>query len=299
VPAPITLVVLAGGLGSRFGGPKQLEPVGPGGATLMDYAVYDAWRLGFARAVFVVREDIVDRFTREILARYRSRLDVVTAIQRLENVPSSFTVPPSRTKPWGTTHAVLAARAELAGPFAVLNADDFYGRAALAAVAGALTADATHHAVVAYRLDATSSPAGGVNRAILERHPDGTLARVVEVLDLIARSDGGFAGKRDGRPMVVAADTLVSMNLWGFRPSILPLLEEEFAAFLLAQPGDRDESYLPTAIQNAIARGRAVVDVLPAAGRWAGITYPADREWVRGFLGQQTVDGIYPKRLWD
>jgi dTDP-glucose pyrophosphorylase len=291
--------VLAGGLGSRFGRPKQLEPLGPGGATLMDYAVYDACRLGFARAVFVVNDDIVDRFTREILARYRSRLEVATAIQRLDDVPADFATPPSRTKPWGTTHAVLAARDELDGPFAVLNADDFYGRSALAAVAEALWSGSTHHALVGYRLDATMSPAGGVNRALIERNPDGTLARVTEVLDLARRPNGGILGNRDGSLVAAPADTLVSMNLWGFRPSILPVLQAELGAFLRGMPSDRDECYLPTSIQNAIAIGRTVVDVLPAGGRWAGVTHPADREWVRRFLDDQTADGTYPERLWD
>ena len=140
---------------------KQLESLGPGGSTLMDYAVYDACRLGFARAIFVVRPDIVERFAREILARYRRRFEVTTAIQRLDDLPGGFAVSPSRTKPWGTTHAVLAAREELDGPFVVLNADDFYGRAALAAVADALRNGSTEHAVVGYRLDATTSPVGG------------------------------------------------------------------------------------------------------------------------------------------
>jgi hypothetical protein len=288
-------------MGSRFGGPKQLEPLGPGGATLMDYAVYDAWRLRFTRAVFVVRADIADRFEREISGRYRVHLDVATVIQRLDDLPRGFVAPAQRTKPWGTTHAVLAARHELQGPFAVLNADDFYGRPALAAVALALRnpeTDPRRHAVVGYRLDATTSPAGGVNRAVLDRNPDGTLARVIEVLDFTARPEGGFVGKQDGAPIVVAPDTLVSMNLWGFRPSVLPVLEDELAAFLRAKPDDRDEFYLPTAIQNAIARGLAVVDVLEAGGRWAGVTYPADREWVRAFLADQVRQGAYPERLW-
>ncbi len=201
--APLTLVVLAAGMGSRYGGLKQLDPLGPGGATLMDYSVYDAWRAGFTRVVFVIRPDIAAEFAATVSDRYLSRLQIETAHQRLDAVPAGFVLPAARTRPWGTTQAVLAAAPKLSGPFAVLNADDFYGRQSLQAVADFLRRaplDGHHHAVVGYRLDATASPAGGVNRALLEQAADGHLRHITELRELTRTADGELRGPGRPRP---------------------------------------------------------------------------------------------------
>lgn len=297
----LSLVVLAAGIGSRYGGLKQLDPLGPGGATLMDYSVYDAWRAGFGRVVFVIRPDIAAEFAATISDRYRSRLEVATAHQRLDALPAGVALPAARTRPWGTTQAVLAAAPQLLGPFAVLNADDFYGRQSLQAVADFLrrtSLDSRCHAVVGYRLDATASPAGGVNRALLERGPDGRLQRITELRELTRTAEGNFLSTGGPGQRTVAADALVSMNLWGFALTILPALAEAFEAFLESGPGERDECYLPDAVQVAMARGQATVDVLPTSDHWCGVTYAEDRAWVGAALRSLVEQGLYPETLW-
>lgn len=298
---PLTLVVLAAGLGSRYGGLKQLDPLGPGGATLMDYSVYDAWRAGFTRAVFVIRPEIAAGFAELIGDRYLSRLQVTTAHQRLDALPGGIALPGGRTRPWGTTQAVLAAAPQLQGPFAVLNADDFYGRQSLRAVAEFLRRsplDSHHHSVVGYRLGATASPAGGVNRALLEQAADGRLFRITELRELTRTADGNFVTGGGLSPRSVSADALVSMNLWGFTPAILPVLARAFEEFLATGPGERDESYLPDAVQVSVARGQATVEVLPTPDRWCGVTYPEDRPWVGAALWSLVEQGLYPESLW-
>ena len=299
--APLTLVVLAAGLGSRYGGLKQLDPLGPGGATLMDYAVFDAWRAGFSRAVFVIRPEIATAFGETMENRYRSRLEIATAHQRLDALPAGHSAPTDRTRPWGTTQAVLAAAAEIRGPFAVLNADDFYGRRSLQAVADFLragSAESTQHAVVGYRLDATASPAGGVNRALLQQGPGGRLTRITELRGLVRTADGDFVAGDEASGRRVAAGALVSMNLWGFSATILPALARAFEEFLRAGPGERGECYLPDAVEAAMVRGEATVEVLPTTDRWCGVTYAEDRGWVVAALRALVDDGSYPEIMW-
>lgn len=295
------LVLLAAGLGSRYGGLKQLDPLGPGGATLMDYAVYDGWRAGFGAVVFVIRPEMAEAFERQVGSRYRGRLPVRVAFQRAEALPPAFTVPAGRTRPWGTTQAVLAAREAVEGSFAVLNADDCYGRDAIAAAARFLAAtppDAPDHAVVGYRLDQTASPAGGVNRAVLRVSPEGLLQGITETRDLVAGPGGDFSGIGPGGHVQVAKDTPVSMNLWAFTRAIFPPLEAAFLRFLEAGPGTSGESYLPDAVQDGLDRGQARVRVLPTTSRWCGVTYAADREWVQRQLAAAVDRGDYPAALW-
>lgn len=297
----LTLVVLAAGLGSRYGGLKQLDPLGPGGSTLMDYSVYDAWRAGFDRVLFVIRPDIAEAFARTIGDRYRSRLEIATAHQRLDAMPGGTPLPAGRTRPWGTTQAVLAAGPELHGPFAVLNADDFYGRQSLQVVAEFLRRSppgSLHHAVVGYRLEATASPAGGVNRALLDQGTGGRLRHIAELRELTRRADGSFTTPVGPGQRILPGDALVSMNLWAFGASILPALAQVFAEFIASGPGERDESYLPDAVQIAMARGQATVEVLPTSDRWCGVTYAEDRGWVSAALRALVDEGRYPEVLW-
>jgi NDP-sugar pyrophosphorylase family protein len=295
---PLTLVVLAAGLGSRFGRLKQLEPVGPAGATLMDYSAFDARRAGFGRVVFVIRPEMTEPFDRLVGDRYRNRLDVAVVTQRLEDLPPLAVLPPDRVRPWGTAQAVLAAREQVSGPFAVLNADDFYGREALGSIARFLESPPQDtFAVVGYRLDQTASEAGGVNRAALEQTPDGSLTGIVEVRNLVRASEGRFRGEVHGEPRILPADTLVSMNLWGFTPAIFPRLADGFAAFLRRGPGPAVEYYLPEAVREMLDEGAVKVKVLPTSSRWCGMTYPADRPWVEATLLELVASGEYPATL--
>jgi len=289
------LVILAAGVGSRYGGPKQIEPLGPGGATLLDYSVYDARRTGFAKVVVVTRPELAAAF---------ERLNATVALQRLEDLPAGQTLPSARTKPWGTGHAVLAAASDVSGPFAVVNADDFYGRRALTRaaefLAGSHAGDsAGAFANIAYPLRDTLSAAGGVNRAVCRADRDGWLESVEEVVDIRLLGDGGYAGTDLlGRPVRLAADALVSMNLWAFTPAVFPLLRRGFVDFLDQASAGRSEFLIPHGIGDAVRRGEARVRLLGTRSRWLGVTYPEDRPHVEGTLRQLVAAGDYPERLW-
>jgi hypothetical protein len=299
VTAP-ALVVLAAGLGSRYGGLKQFDQIGPGGSTLMDFALFDAWRAGFRRAVFVLSSELIADVMPGLSARYGSRLELAAAPQRLEDLPPEFGVPPGRTRPWGTTQAVLAAVPLLDGPFAVLNADDFYGRHAIEAVAAFLGAGhpPTRHAVIGYPLQLTASSSGGVNRAVLEQTPDGSLRGLTEVRDLVRQTRGSFVGSAADGLRRVAGDALVSMNLWAFGAGAVEPLREAFLNFLEAGPAANDECHLPDAVQRLIRRGAGQVTVIRTHGQWCGVTYASDRSWVASVLAEFVGKGEYPGRLW-
>jgi len=298
----LTLVVLAAGMGSRYGGMKQLDPVGPGGAPLMDYSVYDAWRSGFARVVFVIRPDMEDALHAFADTRFRGRVQVAAAHQRLDDVPVWVTVPPTRAKPWGTGHAVLAAQGAVDGPFAVVNADDFYGRRAFEAVSAFLRGDAggrpPAYAVVGYRLRNTLSASGGVNRATCRATPEGWLTAIEEVQGIAAAPAGAFAGRARTGPVTLTGDDLVSMNMWAFTPAVFDTLRHDFAEFLGSRDLTKDEFLLPAAIAAAARRRAARVRVLDPRSHWWGVTYADDRPRVAEAMRRLVAEGSYPERLW-
>jgi hypothetical protein len=266
----------------------------------MDYSIYDALQAGFTRVVFVVRAAFLSEFEGTIGSRYRNRLVVETVTQELDALPAGFSVPLGRTRPWGTVQAVLAAQDRLMGPFAVLNADDLYGREAIGQVADFLRRAAvgsTEHAVVGYRMDRTGGPSGSVNRALLTLRPDGTLRELWELQDLVPTADGDYEGRLMDERKRVARDAFVSMNLWAFTPAILPVLEGAFRRFLERHPGDEAELRLADAVQEGIDRQEATVRVLPTMSRWCGVTHPSDRDWVRATLAELVRGGAYPERL--
>ncbi|HTS89211.1 MAG TPA: NTP transferase domain-containing protein [Gemmatimonadales bacterium] len=299
--APLTVILLAAGRGSRYGGLKQLERVGPGGATLLDYSLYDAWRSGFGRAVFVVPPEAVSSFEAGVGARYRERLEVFIRPQRLDDLPAGRVLPADRRRPWGTTQAVLAARTAVPGGFAVLNADDFYGRPAIAAAARFLETGAGpgQHATVAFRLEQTVSPVGGVNRAVLEPNREGALKHIEEVRDLKQGAPGEFIGVVGERRRRFSSGTRVSMNLWAMHPSIFAPLAEAFGRFLAADPGLELECPLPDSVEELISRGEAAVQIIPTSSAWCGLTHAEDRERVVAFLDDQVRRGEYPERPWE
>jgi MobA-like NTP transferase protein len=300
---PLTLVGLAAGMGSRFGGPKQLEPLGPGGETMLDFAIHDALRAGFDRVVLIIQPAMHDVFERGVVTRWRSRLPIELVHQDLDALPAGMTRPASRRKPWGTGQAVLAAAPAVDGSFAVVNGDDFYGRAAYGALAAFLRAPAGDalpvHAVVGFPLAETLSEAGSVNRALLEVTSDGWLSRIEEVVGIEAAGHDGRVRVDGGESRLIPGSAPVSMNMWGLAPDVFATLAEAFVSFLERHAGDeRAEFLLPTHVQELVQRGRARVRVLPGKGPWCGITHPEDRARVSGALRAHVERGEYPRPLW-
>ena len=297
-----TLVILAAGMGRRYGGLKQLESVGPGGETIMDYSIYDAVRAGFGKVAFVIRPDMEGTFHATIGRRYEQRVPVTYAYQRLEALPAGFAVPPGRTKPWGTGQAVLSAAGEVHEPFAVANADDFYGAGSFASMSAFLRQPQTgtpEYALVGYVLRNTLSESGAVSRAVCRSTPEGWLEDIVETIGL--ERDGTGARRKDehGRVHKFTGDETVSMNLWGFVPTFVAELGNAFERFLRDRGTSPDaELYLPAAVQDAIRAGRARVRVLPSADRWCGITSPRDKDDVIRFIRGLVNQGTYPAKLW-
>lgn len=282
-------------MGSRYGGLKQLEKVGPGGNTLMDYSIYDAARAGFDRVVFVIRPELLDTFQSTLAARYRSRLRVTFALQH-----TALASGPVRTRPWGTAHAVLASAPRLTGPFAVLNADDFYGRPAIEACATYLASPAASDAdfaVVGYRLADTASESGGVTRGLLHYDAALRLESVVETRDLQLRSDGRFEGESAAGKVVCDAGQLVSMNLWAFRPAILRLIGEEFNRFVVQNTDPNGELQLAEVVERLLRGKGAMGRVLAPGSPWCGLTFAEDRDRVRAKLAAMVASGDYPEVL--
>lgn len=289
VPA---LLVLAAGMGSRYGGLKQLDPVGPAGETILDYAVFDAVRAGFGRVVFVIRRDFEDAFRRQIGARYAGRVAVDYVFQSLDRLPGGFNPPAGREKPWGTGHAVWCAHDALVEPFAVINADDFLGRDAFVQLEAALTAPVPDHAMVGYRLAHTLSEFGAVSRGVCQVDAAGRLRAVVEHTGI--RPDDVGPGR------TFSGDEIVSMNCWAFRPSFMEGLDRQLKAFLAAHSQEQKaEFYLPAAVSAEIAEGRAAVVVRRTESTWFGVTYREDKPRVQALLTELVARGEYPPRLFE
>jgi UTP-glucose-1-phosphate uridylyltransferase len=298
-----TLVVLAAGIGSRYGGIKQMEPVGPSGEFLLEYSIYDAIRAGFANVVCVVNRGIADDFRDVVGRRVARAAHVEYVLQELRSaVPRGFDVPPARTKPWGTGHAVLVCANAVKGPFGVINADDFYGRQSYEKLAAFLRTNtgADAHALVGFPLRATLSDHGSVSRGVCDLDAGGRLARVME-RTRIERSPGGAVARNDdGTVVAMSGDETVSMNMWGFSPSIFDALRDGFTDFLGTYGGDpKAEFYLPVMVDRLVNSGRATVDVLRAEEEWFGMTHADDKARVATAILRQVKEGRYPLKLWE
>lgn len=303
-PQKPTLLVLAAGMGSRYGGLKQIDPMGPNGETVLDYAVFDAIRAGFGRVVFIIRKDFADDFQKGIGSRFADKIQVDYAYQSLDDLPPGFSVPEGRTKPWGTAHAVHAARKIVNEPFAVINADDFYGRDAFERAATFLrdtgSADTVaHYGMIGYPLINTLSDHGEVNRGICTQNADSYLTDVEEYVNIKRDADGIVRGNAlDGTRNPVDEDCPVSMNFWLFQSSFFEHMEAGFSNFL-SEFGklEKSEYYIPTVVDSLIRNQQADCKVLETTSSWFGVTYPQDKEYVVSSIAKLIEQGEYPQKL--
>lgn len=297
-----TLFVLAAGMGSRYGGLKQLDPLGPQGQTIMDYSIFDAIRAGFGKVVFVIRKDFEEDFRRSILSKYEGHIPVEVVFQSTDKLPEGYTCPEERTKPWGTNHAVMMGADVINEPFAVINADDFYGRDAFAVIAADLMRERSRkgdYSMVGFRVGNTMSENGSVSRGVCSVNADGNLTKIVERTGIAYDDDHRICFlDENNETKYLDPSTPVSMNLWGFTPDYFSYSDREFRRFLdkcLTTP--KAEFYIPTAIDTLINSGEATVKVLDTTSRWFGVTYAADRQGVIDKLAALHAAGEYPDTM--
>ena len=301
------LVVMAAGMGSRYGGLKQIDPVGSQGEAILDYSLFDAHEAGFETAVIIIKEAIKDDFMATVGKRLeKCPMEIRYAYQELHKMPAGYTVPASRTKPWGTCHAVLCAKDEIGdAPFAVINADDYYGKSAYKVIYNALCQAADgeklDYCMVGYLLGNTVTDNGSVARGVCQADENGCLTQIFE-RTRIEKYENGIHYTEDGENWVdVPADTLVSMNMWGFTPSFLNELENRFPHFLdtlAVKNPEKAEFFLPLAIEDLLREEKATVKILQSPDKWYGVTYAADKPQVVAALKEKTDNGLYPDGLW-
>jgi dTDP-glucose pyrophosphorylase len=299
-----TLVILAAGLGSRYGGLKQIDPVGPNGEIIIDYSIYDAISVGFGKLVFVIRHYFEDAFREKIGRKFDGVVETSYAYQEIDACLDDFALPPDREKPWGTGHAILVAEELIDEPFAVINADDFYGRDSLRAIAEFLSKDgpseAMDYAMIGYILSNTLSNHGSVARGVCEVDEDMLLTKVTECTGVARNEDHVAYVNADGRKQHLTGDEIASMNLWGFKPSVFNHLRTIFREFLAQRGSDRKaEFFIPVAVDNLIKSGKARVNVLVTHDTWFGVTYRPERDIAAERVLKLIDDGVYPYRLWD
>ena len=301
------LVVMAAGMGSRYGGLKQIDPVGSCGEAILDYSVYDAHEAGFETIVIIIKEAIRQDFMETVGARLaKAPVEIRYAYQELDKLPEGYSVPEGRTKPWGTSHAVLCAKEAIDGaPFAVINADDYYGKSAFKTIYDALCkaedTDRFDYCMVGYEVGKTVTEHGSVARGVCYTDENGYLTEVIE-RTRIEKYDGGIHFTEDGENWVeLTEDTIVSMNMWGFTPSFLEEIERGFAAFLdnaFKTNPLKGEYFLPFVVQTLLSADKATVKVETSADKWYGVTYAADKPVIVAALREKTAQGLYPDSLW-
>ncbi len=297
-----TLFILAAGMGSRYGGLKQLDPIGPSGETIMDYSVYDALRAGFGKIVFVIRKDFEDDFREKVIAKYKDHVPVEVVYQSIDALPAGFKTPEGRTKPWGTNHAVLMGADVIKEPFAVINADDFYGADSFRQLADYLKKSEGkkgEYCMVGFNIENTLSENGGVSRGLCKVDSDGHLTFVEECHNIRRDANGNLIQTlADGSDAPFPAGAPVSMNMWGFTPDYFEFSKEGFREFLKEHGNEmKSEYYIPYEVNNRIKSGEATLKVLPTTSVWTGVTFAEDRPKVVDFIRRLTDNGDYPEKL--
>lgn len=296
-----TLLILAAGMGSRYGGLKQIEPIGPNGETIIEYSIFDAIRSGFGKVVFVIRNSFAEEFKARFANKLDGKIEVEYVFQELDKLPEGYKLPEGRVKPWGTGHAILMAKEVINEPFAAINADDFYGAEAFRIAGEFLTNNVSEsqYAMVGYQLKNTLSEFGTVSRGICKTDKHDNLLEIVERTK-IARENGTiYFTNKDGSKTALADDSSASMNFWGFHPTLFGHLESQFKAFLdekMQLP--KSEFYIPSVVFDLIASGQAKAKVLNADSPWFGVTYPEDKPFVVEQVKKLAENGEYPNKLW-
>lgn len=298
----ITLVIMAAGLGSRYGGIKQLEPVGPGGEIIMDYSIYDAMEAGFNKIVFIIRKDLEEDFKEVIGNRISKMIEVEYVFQELNNIPEGFTVPAERSKPWGTGQAVLSCLDAVKEPFAVINADDYYGKEAFVKVYDYLSAiqaeNSNDYCMAGFILGNTLSENGTVTRGVCQVDDNGLLVDIVETREIERKGDHAVAKDGNGEEIHLDLNCAVSMNMWGFTPGLLKELKTGFVNFLKEHGSELKTEYLlPEEVGRLVKEGKAAVQVLKSQDRWFGVTYKEDKQMVVESFRTLIKQGVYPEKL--
>jgi NDP-sugar pyrophosphorylase family protein len=295
-----TLIILAAGMGSRYGGLKQMDEVGPSGEAIIDYSLFDAIRAGFGKVIFVIRHDFADAFKERFDPKLKGLIDVEYVYQSLDKLPSGFTLSPERQKPWGTAHALWMAAGVANEPMAVINADDFYGRKAYQAMADFLlkSNDSGEYAMIGYNVENTLSDHGTVSRGVCETDENGYLTTVIERTKIIGETEGIFFYEEDGKHQL-KPQTPVSMNFWGLKPNVFHYLEEGFSQFLTIHGSElKSEYYIPLLINDNIVNGNIKTKVIECDSPWFGVTYIEDKPIVKGRIAQLIEEEVYPSKLW-
>jgi MobA-like NTP transferase domain len=296
-----TLLVLAAGMGTRYGGNKQLDEVGPSGETIIDYSIFDAVRAGFGKIVFVIRRDIEEQVRERFVDRLQEKVEVDFVFQEITNLPEGVKVAPDRQKPWGTSHAILVTKDKIKEPFGVINADDYYGVESFIILRDFLVNDKTpnNYCIVGYKLGNTLSDHGHVNRGVCKVGDDGLLRNIVETRQIEKTKDGATAPGPDGKPILFTGNEIVSMNLWGFKPSCYDFLGKEFRNFINNYGMDlKSELDIPSSVDKFVKNGEITIKILMSNDRWFGVTYREDKPFVVENIKKMIRKGVYPARIY-
>jgi UTP-glucose-1-phosphate uridylyltransferase len=296
-----TLLILAAGMGSRYGGLKQIEPVGPNGETILEYSVFDAIRAGFGKVVFVIRESFAVDFKIRFESKLAGKIEIEYVYQEINKLPKGFELPEGREKPWGTGHAVLMAKNVINEPFAAINADDFYGAGAYKVISNFLTKSVNKdkYAMVGYQLNKTLSDFGSVSRGMCETDGNNILTKITETHKIRQENNTIICESENNETVKMTGNETVSMNFWGFQPSVFDNIENQFIEFLQKNiQVPKSEFYIPFVVFDIIKSGKANVEVLKADSPWFGVTYQDDKPFVIEQIKKLTDQGVYPEKLW-